>query len=65
MKATYKSESIQDLEHHYGKDIVGELSSMLSNEIAKEIDKQILRGVGIEPDRNQRRKKSIDNIFKQ
>lgn len=55
--------NIQDLEH-YGLDIEDELTSMLSNELSKEIDKQILRSLGIES-KKDRRKTSIENIFKQ
>ena len=47
----------------YGKDIESELTKILSEQIAKEIDRDILRGLGIEPDRNKRRKKSINKIF--
>jgi hypothetical protein len=44
--------------------VVDQLQSMLSAEIAKSIDKDILRGLGLEPDRNKRRKNSINKIFK-
>jgi predicted HAD superfamily phosphohydrolase YqeG len=44
----------------YGVDIESELTKTLSEQIAKEIDRDILRGLGIEPDRNKRRKKSIN-----
>lgn len=47
----------------YGVDIESELTKILSEQIAKEIDRDILRGLGIEPDRNKRRKKSINKIF--
>ena len=47
----------------YGKDIESELTKILSEQIAKEIDRDILRGLGFEPDRNKRRKKSINKIF--
>ena len=32
-------------------------------QLAKEIDREILRGLGLEPDRNKRRKNSINKIF--
>ena len=47
----------------YGVDIESDLTKILSEQIAKEIDRDILRGLGIEPDRNKRRKKSINKIF--
>jgi hypothetical protein len=47
----------------YGKDIESELTKILSEQIAKEIDRDILRGLGIEPDRNKRRKNSINKIY--
>jgi uncharacterized Fe-S cluster-containing MiaB family protein len=37
---------------------------MLSTEWVKEIDRNILMGLGIEPYRNKRRKNSINKIFK-
>ena len=48
----------------YGKDIESKLTKILSEQIAKEIDRDILRGLGIEPDRNKRRKNSINKIYK-
>jgi hypothetical protein len=48
----------------YGINVEEQLASMLSNELAKEIDKQIFRSLGIEIDKNERRKKSIEKIFK-
>lgn len=47
----------------YGIDIESELTKILSEQIAKEIDRDILRGLGLEPDRNKRRKKSINKIY--
>lgn len=47
----------------YGVDIESELTKILSEQIAKEIDRDILRGLGIEPDRNKRRINSINKIF--
>lgn len=48
----------------YGKDIESELTKILSEELAKEIDKDILRSIGLEPDRHKRRKNSINKIYK-
>jgi hypothetical protein len=43
----------------YGMDVADEMTKILS----EEIDREILRSMGIEPDRNKRRKKSIKKIF--
>ena len=43
--------------------IVDEMTKILSDELAKQIDKEILRNLGLEPDRNKRRKNSIQKIF--
>ena len=48
----------------YGKDIESELTKILSEQIAKEIDREIIRNLGLEPDRNKRRQKSINKIYK-
>jgi predicted HAD superfamily phosphohydrolase YqeG len=48
----------------YGKDIESELTKILSEQLASEIDRDILRSLGLEPDRNKRRKKSINKIYK-
>jgi hypothetical protein len=50
-------------EIYYGLDVAAELTKILSEQLAKEIDKEILKGLGIEP-RNKRRKNSIDKIFR-
>ena len=47
----------------YGLDIEEQLTNMLSEQIAREIDRDILRSLGLEPDRNKRRKVSINKIF--
>jgi hypothetical protein len=60
----YSNSEADRLSNHYGIDVVDQLSAMLSNEIAKEIDKEILKSLGLEPDRNKRRKNSINKIFK-
>jgi hypothetical protein len=60
----YSSTEADKLSEHYGIDVVDQLSSMLSAEIAKSLDKDILRALGVEPDRSKRRKNSINKIFK-
>ncbi len=60
----YSNSEADKLSSNYGIDIADQLSSMLSNEISREIDKDILRNLGLEPDRNKRRKNSISKIFK-
>ena len=60
----YSNPEADKLSNHYGIDVADQLSAMLSDEIAKSIDKDILRGLGLEPDRNKRRKNSINKIFK-
>ena len=47
----------------YGIDISDELTKILSEELVKEIDREMLKSLGVEPDRNKRRKKSIKKIF--
>ena len=46
----------------YGANIESELTKMLSEQIAKEIDKEILSSLGLE-ERKYRRKNSINKIF--
>ena len=41
----------------YGVDLADEMTKILSEQLAKEIDRDILRSLGLEPDRNKRRKK--------
>ena len=60
----YSNPEADKLSENYGFDIADQLSAMLSAEIAREIDKDILRNLGLEPDRNKRRKNSISKIFK-
>lgn len=62
IKSTWAPEITQDLDH-YELDIVNELTNVLSNEIARQMDRDILRALGIEPDRHKRRMNSIKNIF--
>ena len=47
----------------YGRDIESELTKILSEQIAKEMDRDILRSLGFDPDRNKRRKNYINKIF--
>ena len=60
----YSNEQADELSKNYGIDIVDQMTSMLSDEIAKSIDREILRNLGIETDRWKRRKNSIDKIFR-
>jgi hypothetical protein len=59
----YSNTEADRLSQHYGIDVVDQLSAMLSNEIAKSIDKEILKSMGIYS-RNVRRMNSISKIFK-
>jgi hypothetical protein len=47
----------------YGIDVADEMTKILSEQLTREIDKNILKSLGIEPDRNKRRKNSIKKIF--
>jgi hypothetical protein len=60
----YSNPEADELSKHYGPDIVNQLESMLSDQIAREIDRNILKSLGLEPDRNKRRMNSINKIFK-
>jgi hypothetical protein len=46
----------------FGYDASSELSKILSGELTKEIDKEILRGLGIEL-KNKLRKQKIEKIY--
>ena len=59
----YSNPEADKLSSHYGLDIEEQLTNMLSEQLAREIDRDILRGLGLEPDRNKRRKNSINKIF--
>jgi ATP-dependent RNA circularization protein (DNA/RNA ligase family) len=59
----YSNSEADRLSENYGLDVVDELTKILSEQLAKEIDKEILKGLGLEA-RNKRRKNSIDKIFK-
>ena len=54
----------KNISKQYGIDIADQLSAMLSEELAKQIDMDILRGLGLEADKFKRRKKKIENILK-
>ena len=47
----------------YGIDIADQLSAMLSEELAKQIDKEILQGIS-SLGKNNIRKRKIENILK-
>jgi hypothetical protein len=59
----YSNPEADKLSEHYGVDIADQLSAMLSDEISKSIDMEILKSMGIYS-RNIRRMNSIDKIFK-
>ena len=59
----YSNPEADKLSEHYGIDVADQLSAMLSDEIAKSIDMEILKSMGIYS-RNIRRMNSIDKIFK-
>lgn len=61
-QSSWQPENIQDLSS-YHVDAASKLEKILSEELAKEIDRDILRTLGIEPDRNKRRMNSINKIF--
>jgi hypothetical protein len=59
----YSNPEADKLSEHYSVDIVEQLQSMMSVEISRGIDKDILKKLGWEPDRNKRRINSINKIF--
>jgi hypothetical protein len=59
----YSNPEADRLSEHYGIDVADQLSAMLSNEIAKGIDREILKSLGIYA-RNVRRMNSIAKVFK-
>jgi hypothetical protein len=59
----YSNPESDELSKHYGIDVANQLSAMLSDEIAKSIDMEILKSMGIYS-RNVRRMNSINKIFK-
>jgi hypothetical protein len=60
----YSNVETDKLSSHYGLDIEEQLTKMLTDELTKSIDRDILKSLGLEPDRNKRRKNSINKIFK-
>jgi hypothetical protein len=60
----YSNKTADRLSNQWGVDIADELTKLLSEELAKEIDKEILRGLGLEPEKNKRRINSINKIYK-
>jgi hypothetical protein len=60
----YSNPEDDKLSSHYGLDIEEQLTKMLTDELTKSIDRDILKSLGLEPDRNKRRKNSINKIFK-
>ena len=59
----YSNPEEDKLSNHYGLDIEEQLTKMLTDELTKSIDRDILMSLGLE-DRNKRRKNSINKIFK-
>jgi hypothetical protein len=51
------------IQEHYGIDIENELASLLSDELAKSIDAEILKGL-FEQAKPFKRRNSIDKIYK-
>lgn len=60
----YSNSEDNKLSSHYGLDVEEQLTKMLTDELTKSIDRDILKSLGLEPDRNKRRKNSINKIFK-
>jgi len=60
----YSNKTADRLSNQWGVDVADELTKLLSEELAKEIDKEILRGLGLEPEKNKRRINSINKIYK-
>ncbi len=60
----YSNKTSDKLSSQYSIDVVDELSKLLSEQIAREIDIEILKSLGIELEKNKRRKNSIDKIYK-
>jgi hypothetical protein len=60
----YSNPEVDKLSSHYGLDIEEQLTKMLSEQLTREIDREVLKSLGIELDRNKRRKNSINKIFK-
>lgn len=59
----YSNSEADKLSSNYGVDIADQLSTMLSAEIAKSIDDEILKTLGV-LSTPERRKRSLSKIFK-
>ena len=59
----YSNPEADKLSENYGIDVSDQLQSMLSDELAKSIDREILKSMSIYS-RNVRRMNSINKIFK-
>ena len=60
----YSNKTADRLSNQWSVDIADELTKLLSEEWAKQIDKEILRGLGLEPEKNKRRINSINKIYR-
>ena len=60
----YSNKTADRLSNQWGVDIADELTKLLSEEWVKQIDKEILRGLGLEPEKNKRRINSINKIYR-
>ena len=60
----YSNKTADRLSNQCGVDVADELTKLLSEQIAREIDMEILRGLGLEPEKNKRRVNSINKIYK-
>ena len=60
----YSNKTSDRLSNQWGVDVADELTKLLSEQIAREIDMEILRGLGLEPEKNKRRVNSINKIYK-
>lgn len=60
----YSNKTADRLSNQWGVDVADELTKLLSEQIAREIDMEILRGLGLEPEKNKRRVNSINKIYK-
>ena len=59
----YSNKTADRLSNQWGVDVADELYKLISEQIAREIDKEILRGLRLEPEKNKRRKKSIYKVW--
>lgn len=63
-KAIYKSPEGSDIAKDYGIDIEDQLLKILSDELSKSIDKDIMNSLGIDNAINETRKRKIEKIRK-